>query len=191
MIKEFRASLGLLFLMMLITGIAYPAFVLGAGQALFPAQANGSLIEDNGTIIGSSLLGQSFIGSTYFHPRPSAAGDGYDAANSSGSNLAPTSADLINAVHDRVTVLREDGNMTPIPVDLVTSSASGLDPDISPAAAHFQSPHIAIARHLDVAQVDELVVRNIISPDWGFLGDSRVNVLALNRALDKLSAPNP
>jgi K+-transporting ATPase ATPase C chain len=179
-----------LLLMTLITGFVYPAAVLGIGQTVFPWQANGSLIEDNGMVIGSELIGQNFTGPSYFHPRPSAAGGGYDAANSSGSNLAPTSADLIKAVGDRVSALRTDTNAMGVPVDLVTASASGLDPDISPAAAHFEAARVAAARHLNIKQVDELIAQNVTPPDLGFLGESRVNVLALNRALDKL-APKP
>jgi K+-transporting ATPase ATPase C chain len=191
MFKELRASIGLLLLFTLLAGVAYPAFVLGVGQILFPRQANGSLIEENGKIIGSNLIGQNFTSDIYFHPRPSAAGDGYDAANSSGSNLAPTSADLSKAVGDRVSALLAGSKDVSVPVDLVTTSASGLDPDISPAAARFQSGRIANARHLDIRQVEDLIDKNVTPPDLGFLGDSRVNVLALNRALDKLAPAGP
>lgn len=191
MFKELRAGIGLLLLLTLLTGLVYPLFVLGVGQALFPRQANGSLIEDNGRIIGSSLIGQNFTGDGYFHPRPSAAGNGYDAASSSGSNLGPTSAGLMKAVGDRVTALKKDGNSMSVPVDLVTTSASGLDPDISPAAARFQAARVADARHLSVNQVQELIMQNTETPDLGIFGDSRVNVLALNRALNRLAPSRP
>lgn len=191
MLYELRASLGVLLLFTLLTGFAYPAIVLGIGQQIFPQQANGSLVEDNGKVIGSTLIGQNFTSAKYFHGRPSAAGDGYDAANSSGSNLAPTSADLLKAVGDRVAALRASSNTVSIPVDLVTASASGLDPDISPASAHVQAARVADARGLDPKQVDDLIAQNVTPPDLGFLGQSRVNVLALNRALDKLTPANP
>ncbi len=189
MFRELRASLTLFVLFVFVTGLGYPMAALYLGQALFPHQANGSLIQEKGKIIGSTLIGQNFTGNGYFHPRPSAAGNGYDAANSSGSNLGPTSADLIKAVGDRVADLKKAGGAVAIPVDLVTSSASGLDPNISPAAARFQAARIAEARKMDVAKVSDLVARNTEPRTLGFLGENHVNVLELNRALDSLAPP--
>jgi K+-transporting ATPase ATPase C chain len=187
MMKELRVSLGLFLALLILTGLVYPMIVLGLGQVLFPAQANGSLIEENGTVIGSSLIGQNFAGDGYFHPRPSSAGNGYDAGNSAGSNLAPTSTDLIKAVRDRVAAFRAENNAGVVPVDLVTGSASGLDPDISDAGARFQAPRIAAARHIDIGQVTALIGRVEKEPTFGVLGEARANVLALNRALDQLT----
>ncbi len=153
MLKELRTALTLFLLLLLVTGFGYPMLVLGIGQSLFPQQANGSLLTDNGKIIGSILIGQNFTDDKYFHPRPSAAGNGYDAGNSSASNFGPTSTDVIKAVGDRVADLRKSENMTTIPVDLVTASASGLDPDISPAAARLQITRIALARNINILQI--------------------------------------
>jgi K+-transporting ATPase ATPase C chain len=165
--------------------------VLGVGQTLFPHQAKGSLIEENGVVIGSELIGQNFTGNGYFHPRPSSAGDGYDASNSSGSNLGPTSADLLKAVGDRVVALKTPENILPVPVDLVTASASGLDPDISPAAARFQAARVGEARHLDVVRIQELVEQHTTLPPIGILGAARVNVLELNMELDRIAPVKP
>ena len=137
---------------------------------------------------GSPLIGQQFMSPAYFHSRPSAAGDGYDAANSSGSNLGPTSADLLKAVTGRVDEIRKGENQSLIPIDLVTSSASGLDPDISPAAAFFQAPRIASMRGLNTLKVEELVQKQVQLRTFGIFGENRVNVLLLNRALDKLTS---
>jgi K+-transporting ATPase ATPase C chain len=188
MFHEMRTCFVLFFLLAVIAGLGYPALMFAVGQKLFPAQANGSLIEDHGTIIGSELIGQNFSADKYFHPRPSAAGNGYDASNSSGSNLGPTSADLLKAVGDRVAEVKKTAEGMPIPVDLVTSSASGLDPDISPASAHLQATRVAAARHLDVARVNELIAQNTSTKTFGVLGEDRVNVLALNRTLDGVSS---
>ncbi|HEY4123819.1 MAG TPA: potassium-transporting ATPase subunit KdpC [Rhizomicrobium sp.] len=188
--KELRTCLTLFLLLLLLTGIAYPLAVLGIGQTLFPTQADGSLLKDNGAVIGSSLIGQSFTSPAYFHPRPSAAGAGYDASNSSGSNLAPTSDDLSKSIRSRAAQLKTENGVMAIPVDLVTSSASGLDPDISPAAARFQVPRIALARGVDTAKLLSLVNEYIVPPTYGLLGDSRVNVLELNRALDQIAPLN-
>ncbi|MDP9126918.1 MAG: potassium-transporting ATPase subunit KdpC [Pseudomonadota bacterium] len=187
MLKELRANFVLFFLLMLLTGFVYPILVLGTGQGIFQRQANGSLIEVQGRPIGSQLIGQNFVSPGYFHGRPSAAGSGYDAGNSAGSNLAPTSADLMKTVADRVEELRKDGSLYPIPVDLVTTSASGLDPDISPAAARFQAPRVAGARKLTIGAVEDLILQHTEAPALGFIGDARVNVLELNRALDAMS----
>jgi K+-transporting ATPase ATPase C chain len=190
MFQELRASLVLLVLFSLLTGIAYPLALNGLGGILFPHQAGGSLVVRNGTIVGSALIGQSFTSDIYFHSRPSAAGNGYDASNSSGSNLAPTSPDLITTITARVSDLRKDGDSRAIPVDMVTTSGSGLDPDISVAAAAYQASRVAAARNVPVPQIQELIARNTTPRTLGILGETRVNVLALNRALD-LAAPAP
>jgi K+-transporting ATPase ATPase C chain len=169
----------------LLLGVLYPAVVTGIGQAAFPHQANGSLIHDNGRVIGSELLAQRFTGADYLHPRPSAAGKGYEADNSYGSNLGPTSQALVDRVKaDIVAMQTTPGGNVP-PADLVTTSASGLDPHISPEAALFQVQRIAAARSLPRAKVRKMVVDHIDRPLFGFLGEPRVNVLAFNRALDR------
>ncbi len=168
-----------------LTGLIYPGVVTGICQLIFPHQANGSLLSGrNGQAIGSSLLGQNFTRPEYFHPRPSASG--YDATNSGGSNLGPTSRKLIDRVKsDAATFRRENPDYEgPIPADIVTASGSGLDPDISPAAAEAQLPRVARARRADPAQVRELVVENTEGRTLGLLGEPRVNVLRLNLALD-------
>lgn len=190
MFQELRSSLGLLAFLTLVTGVAYPLAMTALGQSLFPHEANGSLIEEEGRIRGSTLIGQSFSNPRYFHSRPSAAGTGYDAAQSSGSHLAPTSRKLLGRITDHVNLLRAEENMGPIPVDLVTASGSGLDPDISVAAAHFQATRIARLRSLSPAEIEKLIAENTTPRTFGFLGENRVNVLALNRALDRLS-PSP
>lgn len=191
MLRELRASLGLYLILFFLTGLGYPLLVLGIGQGLFPHQANGSLIEENDKIIGSELIGQNFTGEGYFHPRPSAAGKGYDAANSSGSNLGPSSKDLADQVAARIAAERKEGSIALVPIDLVTTSASGLDPHISPAAAKFQMPRIATVRQLEPARVEELINDHIEPRTLGLLGERRVNVLRLNLALDRLSAAKP
>ena len=163
-----------------LLGIVYPLAITAIARVLFPKQADGSLVyNDKHELIGSQLIGQPFTGPTYFHSRPSAAGTGYDAANSSGSNLGPTSKTLV----DRVNAQTEGANA---PIDLVTTSASGLDPDISPAAAYFQIRRLASVRHLSEAQLRMLVQTHVNPRQLGFLGEPRVNVLSLNRALDQL-----
>lgn len=162
-----------------LTGLAYPAAVTGIAQALFPHQANGSLVRQGHAVIGSELIAQGFGGDGYFHPRPSAAGKGYDPTASSGSNLAPTAKALV----DRVAA---DVKANPgAPIDMLTTSASGLDPDISPQAAHWQVDRVAAARHLPAAQVSAMVDRATQLPLAGFLGEPHVNVLSLNLALDR------
>ncbi len=174
----------------LLCGILYPVLMVLVGRALFPFQADGSLIIRDGRVIGSSLIGQNFSGPQYFHPRPSAAGaKGYDATASGGSNLGPTNKALVDAVRARLAaVLAENPGISPsqVPIDLVTASGSGLDPDISPAAAAIQVPRVAKARGMEPPEVQALV-RKFTTPRWlGIFGEPRVNVLALNLALDDL-----
>jgi K+-transporting ATPase ATPase C chain len=169
-----------------ITGFAYPAAVTAAAQAVFPSQANGSMITVDGAAIGSSLIGQTFDDPKYFSGRPSAAGAGYDATLSGGSNLAPTSQSLIDRITAQVDALRKANGNAPIPVDLVTTSASGLDPDISPAEAKYQVQRVAQARGMTDAQVQALVDKHTSQPFLGFIGAASVHVLELNLDLDGL-----
>jgi K+-transporting ATPase ATPase C chain len=172
----------------LMFGVLYPLAVTGLAQVLFPARANGQLIERNGKIVGSRIIGQSFTGLGYFHSRPSSAGTGYDPTSSSGSNLGPTNTILIERVKTDVQKLQSENPNVPIPVDLVTASGSGLDPDISPAAAEFQIPRVAHSRGMKEDDVRTLVQKHTNGRDLGFLGESRVNVLELNLELDAVHA---
>ena len=187
MLSHFRSALVLLAVMTALTGLAYPLGVTAIAHLAFPDQAAGSLIERDGHVIGSALIGQEFTSPGYFHGRPSAAGTGYDAANSSGSNLAPSSAQLAETVAARVTALQAENpeETGPVPADLVTASASGLDPDISPAGAAWQVRRVAAARGAAVGDVQALVVRHTQRRELGLLGEARVNVLKLNLALDE------
>jgi K+-transporting ATPase ATPase C chain len=170
-----------------LTGIAYPLFVTGVAQVVFATSANGSLVEVGDTVVGSDLIGQSFSSPAYFHPRPSAAGDGYDAMSSSASNLGPTNADLLDEVQRRAVAYRRENGIAPgveVPVDAVTASGSGLDPHISPANARIQAVRVARARGLTVSEVLELANAHTEGRSLGFLGEPGVNVLALNLALE-------
>jgi len=187
MLKELGPGLRLTVALTILTGLLYPLVMTGLSQAIFPHQANGSLVRVDGKVVGSSLIGQSFAKPQYFHPRPSDAGNGYDATQSGGSNLGPTSAKLINGISTSIAEFRKE-NPTfkgPVPSDIVTASASGLDPDISPAAAEDQAARVATARGVSVDQVRRLVTQYTKGPSWGFLGGSRVDVLMLNLALDR------
>jgi len=187
MFAELKPAILITIVLTILTGILYPLAVTGAAQALFHKQANGSLIERNGQVIGSELIGQNFTKPEYFHPRPSAAGNGYDAANSAGSNLGPTNPALADRLtKDAAQFRRDNPDFTgPIPADAITTSASGLDPDITPANALAQASRVAKARGASVESVTNLVQANIQSRDLGVLGEPRVNVLKLNMALDQ------
>jgi potassium-transporting ATPase KdpC subunit len=179
------------FLMTIVTtvllGLVYPLVITGLAQVLFRDKANGQLITRNGEAIGSRIIAQPFTSAKYFHPRPSAAGNGYDAANSGGTNFGPTNQKLIDRVRSDAGSLHEENPSQPVPVDLITTSASGLDPEISPAAAEFQIPRVARERGLAESAVKDLVQKYTRQRDLGLLGEPRVNVLELNLALDEIA----
>jgi len=174
-----------------IFGIVYPLIVTAIAQVAFPEKANGSLIVENGKVVGSRMIGQSFSSDKYFHSRPSSAGTGYDATSSSGSNLGPTNQALISRVRDDVAKLQQERPGLLIPADLVTTSGSGLDPDISPANAEFQIPRVARARGMTAAQLRGIVARHTQGRQYGIFGEPRVNVLELNLDLDGMAAATP
>ncbi len=196
MLREIRPAIVFIVALTLITGVAYPLAITGMAGLLFPWQAQGSLVERDGKVVGSALIGQSFESARYFHGRPSATVTPasaepskpapYNAGNSGGSNLGPTSKDLIDRIKDDIDKLKLENPGTPVPPDLVTASGSGLDPHISPDAALFQVPRVAKARNLPEDRVRQLVIENTAVPLAGLLGEPRVNVLELNLALDRL-----
>jgi len=186
--QQLLPALRITALMTVLTGLIYPLAVTGIVQVIFPDKANGSLIRKDGRVVGSALIGQNFAKAEYFHPRPSAAGnDGYDPTASGGSNLGPTSQKLADRVKASVDQFHKDnpGYVGPIPADLLTTSASGLDPHISPAAAEAQTERVASSRHTTAEALRTLVASHTESPDLGFLGEARVNVLLLNMDLDR------
>jgi K+-transporting ATPase ATPase C chain len=200
MLREVRPAIILVVVLTLITGLIYPLFMTGLAEVIFPHQAQGSLIEKDGKVIGSALIGQVFASDRYFHGRPSATNTPdpkdptktidapYNAVNSSGSNLGPTSKALVDRVKSDVDKLKTENPTTPVPIDLVTTSGSGLDPDISPEAALFQVPRVAKARNIAEERVRQLVQEHTDGRLLGLLGEPRVNVLLLNLALDQATA---
>jgi potassium-transporting ATPase KdpC subunit len=186
--KNFLIAIWYTLVTTVIFGLIYPLVVTGLAQVLFPGKANGQLIEESGKVVGSRIIGQAFTGPGYFHPRPSAAGTGYDSTASGGSNYATTNKALIDRVNGDVQKLHAENPSAAIPADLVTSSGSGLDPEISPASAEFQIPRVARERQISEAELRSIVARHTEAQQFGFLGEPRVNVLELNLDLDALSS---
>jgi potassium-transporting ATPase KdpC subunit len=189
-VKSLKIAIRFTLITTLLLGIVYPLLVTGFAHLALRKQADGEIITRGGTVIGSQLIGQNFTSEKYFHSRPSAAGNGYDAANSSGSNYAQSSQKLVTRIQGDVAKASADNPTQPVPIDLVTASASGLDPDITPAAALYQVHRVAQARKLTDDEVAKLVNTHITSRQFGFLGEPRVNVLELNLALDELTKAN-
>lgn len=190
MLRQILSAVRIFVVLTVICGVLYPLLMTGIAQAVFPFQANGSMLTHNNAPVGSRLIGQQFTSAAYFHGRPSAAGEkGYDATSSSGSNLGPTSKKLMDTVADNLKQVREENELdatTPIPSDLALASASGLDPDISPAAAYIQADRVAKERKMEAGDVRRLVAMHIQERQWGLFGEARINVLELNLALDAL-----
>jgi K+-transporting ATPase ATPase C chain len=187
MLRQLNPALRMTLILTVLTGFLYPALVTGIVRLVFPKLAGGSLIEARGVVVGSELIGQQFTKPEYFHGRPSAAGDGYDAGNSGASNLGPTNKKLVERIQADLEKFRHEnpGFQGPIPADLLTTSASGLDPHISPASASAQVARVANARGLPADRVQQVLAAHIEARQWGFLGEPRVNVLKLNLALDR------
>jgi len=183
-LKQIYPAFAITVVLTVLLGIIYPLAVTGLAQWIFPRQAGGSLIEKDGKVIGSTLIGQPFSGPSYFHSRPSAAGSGYDATASAGTNLGPTNQKLMDNVKTAAESLREENPNSPVPIDMVTASASGLDPHITPAAAEFQVPRVAKERGMNAEEVRRIVREHTEGRQFGVLGEPRVNVLELNLALD-------
>jgi len=184
-LKQIYPAFAITVVLTVLLGVIYPLVVTGLSRVMFPAKAGGSLIEKDGKVIGSSLIGQPFLGPSYFHSRPSAAGSGYDGTASGGTNFGPTSQKLMDNVKAAAELLREENPGSPVPIDMVTASASGLDPHITPAAAEFQVPRIARERSLSEDEVRRIVREHAEGRQFGILGEPRVNVLELNLALDE------
>lgn len=183
--KNLWISIAMTVITTVLLGLIYPMVVTGLAQVIFPHKANGQLIVKNGEVIGSTIIGQGFSGPGYFHSRPSAAGNGYDAANSGGSNLGPTNQKLLDRVEADVTAAQAENPAAPVPIDMVTTSASGFDPHITPANAEFQLPRVAQARGISVEQLKAVVSKHTEGRQFGVLGEPRVNVLELNLDLDR------
>ena len=190
MLKQLKIAFWMTIVTTILCGIIYPLAVTGAARVLFAQKAGGTMLVTSGRAVGSKWIGQPFTSPEYFHPRPSAAGNGYDPLASSGSNLGPTNHQLADRIQADAAKLHEENPAVPIPADLLTASGSGLDPEISPDAAYFQVPRIAKARSISEPEVRSLIQKHIAPRQWGFLGEPRVNVLELNLALDAVRPQN-